>query len=120
MVWGELIIHRKGVTPSGKGELGIIPGSMTSPGYIVRGKGNPDSYQSASHGAGRLYSRKEAKDNFTKSMFMQHMEERGVKLIGGGLDESPFVYKDICEVMQTQTELVDELGIFEPKVVRMA
>lgn len=116
----ELIIHRKGATPAGKGELGIIPGSMTSPGYIVRGKGNPDSYQSASHGAGRLYSRKEAKDNFTKSMFMQHMEERGVKLIGGGLDESPFVYKDIREVMQTQTELVDELGIFEPKVVRMA
>src|ERR1041385_5741846 len=56
----EVVVHRKGATPAGQGVLGIIPGSMASPGFVVRGKGNPDSLDSASHGAGRVMSRKAA------------------------------------------------------------
>src|SRR5687768_15662384 len=59
----ELIVHRKGATPAGPGVLGIIPGSMASPGYVVRGKGSAASLHSASHGAGRLMSRTKAKES---------------------------------------------------------
>jgi tRNA-splicing ligase RtcB (3'-phosphate/5'-hydroxy nucleic acid ligase) len=115
----ELIVHRKGATPAGKGELGIIPGSM-APAFIVRGKGNPESLGSASHGAGRLMSRRKALESFTKSAFQKELALKGVELMGGGLDEAPFVYKDIHTVMQAQTELVDTLAAFYPKFVRMA
>jgi tRNA-splicing ligase RtcB len=63
----ELIVHRKGATPAKVGELGIIPGSMTAPGYIVSGLGNADSLNSASHGAGRRLSRKKTKESITGS-----------------------------------------------------
>ena len=115
----EWIVHRKGATPAGLGQLGIIPGSMTSPGFIVKGKGNAASLKSASHGAGRAFSRSGARNNFTQSQMDKHMQDSGVHLIGGGLDESPFAYKDIREVMALQDNLVDVLGIFEPRIVRM-
>lgn len=115
----ELIVHRKGATPAGVGQLGIIPGSMTSPGFIVKGKGEISSLSSASHGAGRLFSRSGARSNFTQAQMNEHLKSAGVQLLGGGLDEAPFAYKDIRQVMALQQDLVDILGVFEPKVVRM-
>ena len=115
----EIIVHRKGATPAGEGVLGIIPGSMTSPGFIVKGKGNVDSINSASHGAGRVLSRTKAKQTLSKKEVKKHIKKAGVTLIGSGLDEAPQVYKNIHEVMAKQTDLIDVLGTFEPKVVRM-
>ena len=116
----EVIVHRKGATPAAKGVLGIIPGSMTAPGYIVEGNGIANSIQSASHGAGRKMSRTAAKNNFNQKMLDEKLNEAGVHLIGGDIDESPMAYKDINEVMQYQNELVNIIGMFKPKVVRMA
>lgn len=115
----EVIVHRKGATPAGKGALGVIPGSMTAPGFIVRGKGSPLSLNSASHGAGRLMSRRKAKQSITRGELRKHLKAHGVHLIGGGLDEAPFAYKDIHQVMNYQRELVDLIGTFHPKIVRM-
>lgn len=113
------VVHRKGATPAGKGVLGIIPGSMTAPGFIVEGKGNPLSLQSASHGAGRLMSRGACKSSISKSMMKHSLESQGVELIGGAVDEAPMAYKDIQKVMGLQQELVSILGTFMPKIVRM-
>lgn len=115
----ERIVHRKGATPAGTGVLGIIPGSMTAPGYIVRGLGNKESLNSASHGAGRLHSRRACKNKFTKSEISKMLTEQDVSLIGGGVDEAPMAYKDIKRVMQNQQELVEIVGTFSPKIVRM-
>ncbi len=115
----ERIVHRKGATPAKKGELGIIPGSMTAPGFIVRGLGNSDSLNSASHGAGRLHSRRKCKQLFTKSDIKKQLKINEVSLIGGGVDEAPMAYKDINKVMANQLELVEVIGTFTPKIVRM-
>lgn len=115
----ELIVHRKGATPAGKDVLGIIPGSMTLPGFIVRGKGNEASLSSASHGAGRQMSRTAAKKNITPQQLKETLAEAGVTLIGGGLDEAPQAYKNIHEVMAAQQNLVAVLGSFWPGIVRM-
>lgn len=115
----ECIVHRKGATPAGEGQLGIIPGSMTAPGYIVRGKGNAESLNSASHGAGRLFSRAKCKSTFTQSEIKKVLQANDVTLIGGNIDEAPMAYKDITKVMANQTELVEILGTFTPKIVRM-
>ncbi|MBC7888498.1 MAG: RtcB family protein [Ferruginibacter sp.] len=115
----EVIVHRKGATPAGKDVLGIIPGSMTAPGFIVKGKGEPASINSASHGAGRKMSRTKALENITHQSLNKVLKEYGVTLVGGGLDEAPFAYKDIREVMQSQQCLVDVLGEFYPKIVQM-
>lgn len=115
----EIIIHRKGATPAGIGDIGIIPGTMASPAFIVTGKGNNDSMQSAAHGAGRLMSRNQAKQTFTDSQMKKYLLEQGVELIGGGTDESPLAYKDISEVMKHQKDLVEILGVFHPRIVRM-
>lgn len=115
----EVIVHRKGATPAGKNVLGIIPGSMTAPGFIVKGKGEVTSLNSASHGAGRKMSRTKALANITHEALKKELKDHGVKLIGGGLDEAPFAYKDINEVMQSQTTLVDVLGKFYPAIVQM-
>jgi len=116
----EVIVQRKGATPAGKDVLGVIPGSMTKKGYIVKGLGNPDSINSASHGAGRMMSLREAKQSITRSAMNKELKLHGVELIGGGLDESPMAYKDIDTVMAHQTDLVEVLGSFTPKIVRMA
>jgi tRNA-splicing ligase RtcB len=115
----EVIVHRKGATPAGKGILGIIPGSMATPGFIVRGKGSPESINSASHGAGRLMSRTKAKQTILPGQVNKFLKNAGVELIGSGLDEAPMAYKDIHRVMESQKELVEVLGSFTPKIVRM-
>ena len=93
---------------------------MTAPGFIVRGTGNEMSLHSASHGAGRLFSRKKCKESFTGSQMKQHLKNNDVTLIGGGIDEAPMAYKDIKKVMANQQELVEVIGSFTPKIVRMA
>ena len=115
----EVIIHRKGATPAGNGVLGIIPGSMTAPGFIVRGKGNASSLSSASHGAGRQLSRRKALNSITKHQLKKVLKEHQVSLLGGNLDEAPMAYKDIHQVMQHQHQLVDIVGQFQPRLVRM-
>ncbi|HEX8507116.1 MAG TPA: RtcB family protein [Hymenobacter sp.] len=113
------IVHRKGATPAGQGVLGIIPGSMTAPGFIVRGRGERESLNSASHGAGRRLSRTQAKTKITEGELRRELKDHGVDLMGGGLDEAPAAYKDIRQVMAHQQDLVDVLGSFTPKIVRM-
>ena len=115
----DIAVHRKGATPAGKGVLGIIPGSMASPGFVVRGKGQPESLNSASHGAGRIMSRTKALQSFTWSGTKRLLAERGVELLSAGLDEVPRVYKDIHSVMAAQSDLVEVLGRFDPKLVKM-
>jgi tRNA-splicing ligase RtcB (3'-phosphate/5'-hydroxy nucleic acid ligase) len=115
----EVIIHRKGATPAHKGELGIIPGSMTTAGYLVSGKGDAASLNSASHGAGRRMSRGSARESFTMHALKKQLQQAGVTLIGGSTEEYPLAYKDIETVMQAQSSLVDIHGRFLPKVVRM-
>jgi tRNA-splicing ligase RtcB (3'-phosphate/5'-hydroxy nucleic acid ligase) len=116
----EAIIHRKGATPAGQGVLGIIPGSMTAPGFIVRGKGVQESMNSASHGAGRIMSRKSARSMVTRDEWQRTLDIHGVSVIGADVDEAPMVYKDIHTVMAAQAELVDVIGTFHPRIVRMA
>ncbi len=116
----EMIVHRKGATPAGDGVMGIIPGSMATPGFVVRGKGSTPSLESASHGAGRVMSRKKASKKFKWSDVDKVLKDRGVKLISAGLDEVPGVYKNIHEVMLAQTDLVQVVGQFDPKLVKMA
>jgi tRNA-splicing ligase RtcB (3'-phosphate/5'-hydroxy nucleic acid ligase) len=115
----EVIVHRKGATPAGKGVLGIIPGSMTAPGFIVRGKGESLALNSASHGAGRKMSRTAAMKNVSHAEMKQTLKENNVTLIGGGLDEAPHAYKDIHTVMAAQIDLVEVVGTFMPRIVRM-
>jgi tRNA-splicing ligase RtcB (3'-phosphate/5'-hydroxy nucleic acid ligase) len=116
----EVIVHRKGATPAGKGVMGIIPGSMTAPGFLVRGKGEENAINSASHGAGRQMSRTKAIQNITKIEMQTILKDHGVTLIGAGLDEAPMAYKDIHQVMEAQKDLVDVVAKFSPKLVRMA
>jgi len=115
----EVIVHRKGATPAGKGVLGIIPGSMATPGFIVRGRGLAASINSASHGAGRTMSRTRAKQTILPGQVKKLLKQAGVELIGSGLDEAPMAYKNIHRVMEHQKELVEVLGTFMPKIVRM-
>lgn len=121
-IWNgeEVIVHRKGATPAGKGVMGIIPGSMTAPGFLVRGKGEELSVNSASHGAGRQMSRTKAVQNISKDDFKAILKANEVTLIGAGLDEAPMAYKDINVVMAAQQELVAVVAKFTPKMVRMA
>lgn len=116
----EVIVHRKGATPAGKGVMGIIPGSMTAPGFLVRGKGETAAINSASHGAGRQMSRTKAIQNITKQEMKAVLKVNEVTLIGAGLDEAPMAYKNIDMVMASQKELVDIVAKFSPKIVRMA
>ncbi len=116
----EVIVHRKGATPAGAGVLGIIPGSMAAPGFVVSGKGNAESLHSASHGAGRAMSRKAANEKFNWKEVNRFLKQQGVTLISAGLDEVPMAYKNIRDVMTAQKDLVTVLGEFMPKVVKMA
>lgn len=116
----NVVVHRKGATPAGDGILGIIPGSMASPGFVVRGKGNAEALNSAAHGAGRVMSRSQAVKTFNWKDVNQLLRDRGVTLISAGLDEVPMVYKNIREVMAAQQDLVKILGQFDPRLVKMA
>lgn len=116
----ELIVHRKGATPADEGVLGVIPGSMASPAFIVRGRGNAQSLNSASHGAGRRMSRKKAKDKYNWRAVQKELETKGVHVLSAGADEVPGVYKDIEEVMRQQADLVEIVARFDPKIVKMS
>lgn len=116
----QVVVHRKGATPATAGTLGMIPGSMATPGYVVRGLGNEDSLHSAAHGAGRCMSRGQAKRTLTWSNARRLLEEKGVTLISAGIDEVPMVYKNINEVMAAQSDLVEIVASFQPKLVKMA
>ncbi|HEX9979322.1 MAG TPA: RtcB family protein [Flavobacterium sp.] len=116
----EVIVHRKGATPAGKGVMGIIPGSMTAPGFLVRGKGETEAINSASHGAGRQMSRTQAVKTISRAEMNDVLKSHGVSLIGAGIDEAPMAYKDINLVMESQKDLVDVVAKFTPKIVRMA
>jgi tRNA-splicing ligase RtcB len=116
----ETIVHRKGATPAGAGTLGVIPGSMGDAGYVVRGRGLAQSLNSAAHGAGRRMSRRAALNTITKADRDAYLRERGVTLLGGGMDEAPQAYKDIRSVIAAQDDLVEVIGVFTPRVVRMA
>jgi len=115
----EAIVHRKGATPAGDGVLGVIPGSMGAPGYVVRGLGNADALNSAAHGAGRRMSRKQAFAQFDWDTVQTHLDDLGVELLSAGLDEAPGAYKDIRQVMADQADLVVALAEFHPRLVKM-
>jgi tRNA-splicing ligase RtcB (3'-phosphate/5'-hydroxy nucleic acid ligase) len=116
----ELIVHRKGATPAGKGVFGMIPGSMASPGYVVRGKGNEEAINSAAHGAGRRMSRGTALKNISWEQVEYKLKNADVELISAGLDEAPLAYKNIEEVMAAQADLVETVAEFKPRMVKMA
>ncbi len=114
-----LIVHRKGATPAGVGVLGVIPGSMADPAFIVVGKDGAGSLSSASHGAGRVMSRTVAKNTFRWASVRELLKERGVTVISAGIDENPGVYKDIRRVISLQRDLVEPVARFDPKLVKM-
>jgi tRNA-splicing ligase RtcB len=116
----EVMVHRKGATPAGEGVLGTIPGSMSTPGFLVRGKGNTASINSASHGAGRLMSRSAAFKTLNKEAIAANLIDKRITLMGSDMDEAPMAYKDIHAVMAAQENLVEVLAKFEPRIVRMA
>lgn len=116
----ELIVHRKGATPAGENVLGVIPGSMASPGFIVRGRGSAASLRSASHGAGRVMSRTKARATFAWGNVKRDLREKQVHVISAGIDEVPGAYKDIHQVMAQQADLVHPIARFDPRLVKMA
>lgn len=116
----ELIVHRKGATPAGQGVLGFIPGSMADPGFLVRGKGNALSLESAAHGAGRVMSRTQANKSVQWNKVQKKLRDDGITLLSAGRDEAPEVYKDIEQVMSQQTDLVEIIARFDPRIVKMA
>ncbi len=116
----EVIVHRKGATPAAAGELGIIPGSMAAPCYIVRGKGSAQSLRSAAHGAGRVMSRRKAKETYRWAHLKDLLRDANVTLMSAGIDENPHVYKKIDEVMAQQADLVEAVAKFQPRLVKMA
>jgi tRNA-splicing ligase RtcB len=115
-----VIVHRKGATPAGLGVLGIIPGSMAAPGYLIEGLGNPASLNSSSHGAGRRMSRASALKSFTWKETREYLAQQGVTLISAGLDEVPWAYKNINDVMNAQKDLARTIATFFPRLVKMA
>ena len=116
----ELVVHRKGATPAGRGVLGIIPGSMATPTYLVEGLGNAASLDSSSHGAGRVMSRTKAFKTLDDQAERGVVRARGVTVMSASLDEMPAVYKDIDAVMRAQADLVAPLARFFPRLVKMA
>ena len=115
----QVVVHRKGATPAGQGALGVVPGSMADPAFIVRGRGEPTSFDSAAHGAGRRMSRKQAKNTFRFAHVRRELAERGIEVLAAGADEVPAVYKNIREVMAAQQDLVEIVARFDPRIVRM-
>jgi tRNA-splicing ligase RtcB (3'-phosphate/5'-hydroxy nucleic acid ligase) len=103
----DVFVTRKGAVRAGRGELGIIPGSMGARSYIVRGKGNPEAFESCSHGAGRVMSRTEAKKRFTLDEHKQATFGVECRKDQGVIDETPGAYKNIDAVMEAQRDLVE-------------
>ena len=109
----DLVVTRKGAIRAGKGDLGLIPGSMGTGSYVVRGLGNEASLNSASHGAGRRMSRTEAKRRFTTDDLAAQTAKVECRKDAGVLDELPSAYKDINEVIAAQTDLVEVVARLE-------
>ena len=109
------VYHRKGATPDEAGRPGIIPGSSGSDSYLVRGKGNPEAWYSASHGAGRPYSRSEA-ERRTMLTTSAATWSRGITYYGVAPDETVAAYKDINRVIAAQADLVEVTAVMQPKV----
>jgi tRNA-splicing ligase RtcB (3'-phosphate/5'-hydroxy nucleic acid ligase) len=103
----DVLVTRKGAVRAGRGELGIIPGSMGARSYIVRGLGNPESFESCSHGAGRTMSRTEARKRFTVDQHVAATEGVECRKDADVIDETPAAYKDIDAVMEAQRDLVE-------------
>ncbi len=116
----ELIVHRKGATPAEVGELGVIPGSMADPAFVVRGKGNVASFKSASHGAGRRMSRTAAREKYSWRAVQRDLEVKGIRVLSAGADEVPYAYKNILDIMREQQDLVETVARFDPKIVKMS
>ncbi len=110
-------VHRKGATSAQKGQLGIIPGSMGTRSFIVRGLGNPDAFASCSHGAGRVMGRKQAKRTISMERFKESMRGIHFKATPAHLDEAPDAYKDIGRVMANQQDLVEIVTELRPIAV---
>ncbi len=118
--FGEsVIVHRKGATSARLGEVGIIPGSMGTKSYIVEGLGNPDSFMSCSHGAGRKMSRTQARKALSLEEESRLMDEKGILhgMRASQIDEAPGAYKDIDEVMENEKDLVKPLVELVPMAV---
>lgn len=112
--YGEnVLVTRKGAVRAQKGDMGIIPGSMGARSYIVRGKGNPESFNSCAHGAGRRMSRSEAKRRFTIDDLRKETAGVECRKDSGVIDEIPSAYKDIDEVMKNQSDLVEVVAILK-------
>jgi tRNA-splicing ligase RtcB len=111
-----LWIHRKGATHAENGMLGVIPGNMRDGSFVVKGKGNPDSLSSSSHGAGRVLSRKRAKEYLSMKDFTKTMEKIQARVERATLDESPMAYKNIFDVMANQSDLVETLHHIKPMI----
>jgi len=112
----DVVVHRKGATSARVDELGIVPGSMGTPSYIVRGLGNEDAYQSCSHGAGRAMGRKAAKRALDTGMFAKALRGTFSQASAGYLDEAPQAYKSIDLVMGAQDELVTVVHKLTPVI----
>lgn len=116
----EVFVHRKGATRAGHGQLGIIPGSQGTKSYIVRGRGNPESFESCSHGAGRVMGRKEAQRKLDLQAEKSRLDKLGILhaiRTQKDLDEASGAYKDIDQVMQQQADLVDIVVELQPLAV---
>ncbi len=111
-----LWIHRKGATHAEKGMMGVIPGNMKDGSFIVRGKGNPESLYSSSHGAGRVMGRKQAMRELNLDEFKETMKDVTALVEESTLDESPLAYKDIHDVMRLQKDLVDVVAQVKPLI----
>ena len=116
----QVIVHRKGATQAKNGQTGIIPGSQGTNSYIVRGKGNSDSFESCSHGAGRVMGRKQAQRSLDLSKEIKDLDKK--KILHSiqskkDLDEAPSAYKDIKEVMKNQSDLVEIIVELTPMAV---
>lgn len=117
-----MVVHRKGATPAGKGVLGIIPGSMATNSYLVAGNGSSESLESASHGAGRRFSRTEARNTISMAQVKRLLAERDVLAEGVAVDEAPQAYKDVERVIELQVAagLITPLARMRPIAVLMA
>ena len=116
----EVIVHRKGATPAGDGRDGRDPGSMASPGFVVRGAGWRRRWSRLRTAPAGRCSRTAATEKFRWAHVKPMLEQAGVQLLSAGIDESPLAYKDIHAVMAQQTDLVEVVARFDPKIVRMA
>jgi len=119
---GDLVIHRKGATPAEPGVLGVIPGSMGTPSYLVAGRGQPDALSSASHGAGRRGSRTTARNSISLRDARDFLKQQDVLVEGLSVDEAPEAYKDIERIMGLQVDagLIEILARMRPVAVIMA